>query len=281
MPNKVLIYPERMRDLYKILYLGDVVGRPARKYLKAKLGYIKQLYGLDFIIANGENAAAGAGINLRSIRDLQGAGVDVITLGDHVFDRDFVTESKNFVDLSMICVPCNTVTPIVGAQFVKIVKAKISVGVCIVLGRQFMKIPAHCPFKKLDEMLDTYRHTVDIFITEIHAEATSEKVAYGWHADGRADVVVGTHTHVQTADETILPNGTAYITDLGMCGAHKSVIGRDIGAVLDSFINGHKRRLDIAEDDLRLNGCIIEYDRANKHVSNINRFCFQDQIKSL
>ncbi len=265
-----------MQHIFKILYLGDIVGRPARKFLKTKLARIKKLYAIDLIIANGENAAAGAGINLRSIRDLYNAGIDIITLGDHVSDRDFITESKGMIDLSTICVPCNTSAPIEGIKFVNVKKNNISVGVCVVLGRHFMKIPSSCPFKKFDEMIDGHRHMVDIFISEIHAEATSEKIAYGWYADGRADLVVGTHTHVQTADERILPKNTAYITDLGMCGAHKSVIGRDINTVLDSFITGHKQRLNIAADDVRLNGCIVEFDTVNKCMMKIERFSYKD-----
>lgn len=265
-----------MCGLFKILFLGDIVGRPARKYLKSNLCRVKELYNIDVVIADGENAAAGAGINLRSIRDLRGAGIDIITLGDHVFDRDFIKESKDVIDLSTICVPSNTITPIDGLQFVKIEKNGITVGVCTVLGRHFMKVPVSCPFKRFDEIFDKYRHSVDILVTEIHAEATSEKIAYGWYVDGRADLVVGTHTHVQTADERILPNGTAYITDLGMCGAHKSVIGRNINTVLDSFITGRKQRLEIAEEDIRLNGCIAEFDPERKCMAKISRLSYGD-----
>ena len=265
-----------MYGLFKILYLGDVVGRPARRYLKSNLARVKKDFSIDLVVINGENAAAGSGINLRSIRDLLGAGADIITLGDHVLDRDFIKESKDMVDLSVVCVPCNTAAPIEGTQFVRVEKGGASIGVCIMLGKQFMKIPATCPFKKLDEMLDKHRRMVDIFVSEIHAEVTSEKIAYGWYADGRADAIVGTHTHVQTSDEAILPKGTAYISDLGMCGAHKSVIGRDISAVIDSFVTGRKQRLEVAEEDVRLNGCIIDFDLSEKKVSKISRFSFKD-----
>lgn len=264
-----------MQDFFRILFLGDIVGRPARKFLNLHLPSIKEKHSLDLIIANGENATSGAGINLKSIKELKNSGIDIITLGDHVLDRDFISENKENANLSCVCVPCNMETAINASNFVVANKNGISVGVCVVLGRQFMKIPATCPFKRFDEMFNGYRSLVDIFIAEIHAEATSEKIAYGWYVDGRASVAVGTHTHVQTADEAILPNGTAYITDLGMCGAHKSVIGRDINAVLDSFITGHKQRLKIAEEDLRINGCIVDFDRSTKKAIKIFRFSYK------
>lgn len=257
---------------FRILYLGDVVGRPARKFLGTRLHKIREIYNIDLVIANGENATSGAGINLKSIHELRSAGIGIITLGDHVFDRDFISEAKNISDLSNICVPCNLESSINCSNFVTFTLNNIKIGVCIVLGRQFMKIQASCPFKKFDEMFEKYHQDVDIFILEVHAEATSEKIACGWYVDGRADVILGSHTHVQTADERILPKGSAYITDLGMCGAHKSVIGRDIGAVLESFLTGEKHRLCIADEDLRLNGCIIDFDLMTKKPVKIVRF---------
>jgi metallophosphoesterase (TIGR00282 family) len=233
---------------------------------------VREINGIDLVIANGENATSGAGINLKAIRELSAARIDIITLGDHVFDRDFCSEAKTPHDLSNVCVPCNLESKINCLDFVIRESGGIKVGVCVVLGRQFMKLQASCPFKKFDEMFAQHRASVNIFALEIHAEATSEKIACGWHADGRAGLIVGSHTHVQTADECILPNGTAYITDLGMCGAHKSVIGRDIHTVLENFIGGTRGKLIIADEDLRLNGCIIDFDRSSKRAVKISRF---------
>lgn len=233
---------------------------------------MREINGIDLVIANGENATSGAGINLKAIRELNSSGIDIITLGDHALDRDFCGESKTSHDFSNVCVPCNLESKINCSDFVIRESGGIKFGVCVVLGRQFMKLQASCPFKKFDEMLARYGIFVDIFALEIHAEATSEKIACGWYVDGRAGLVIGSHTHVQTADERILPNGTAYITDLGMCGAHKSVIGRDIHTVLENFIGGTKSRLVIADEDLRLNGCIIDFDRSSKRAIKISRF---------
>ncbi|MDR0715527.1 MAG: YmdB family metallophosphoesterase [Puniceicoccales bacterium] len=263
---------DKMQESLRILYLGDIVGRPARKFLGERLPHIREVNNIDLVIANGENATSGAGINLKSIRELKAARVDVITLGDHVLDRDFCTEADEVRDLGKICIPCNLESKINCPKFVTCEIGGIKVGICIVLGRQFMKLHVSCPFKKFDEMFAQYGNSVDIFALEIHAEATSEKIACGWHADGKASLIVGSHTHVQTADDCILPHGTAYITDLGMCGAHRSVIGRDISSVLESFIDGTRCKLAIAEEDLRLNGCIVDFDPTTKHPKKISRF---------
>lgn len=254
------------------MYLGDIVGRPARKFLGERLPHMREVNNVDLVIANGENATSGAGINLKAIHELGAARVDIITLGDHVLDRDFCGEAKEGHDFSNVCIPCNLENNIKCPDFVVGECGGIKVGVCVVLGRQFMKLQVSCPFKKFDEMFAKYGASVDIFVLEIHAEATSEKIACGWYADGKAGLVVGSHTHVQTADERILPNGTAYITDLGMCGAHRSVIGRDISSVLESFVNGTRCKLAVAEEDLRLNGCIVDFDRVTKSATKISRF---------
>jgi metallophosphoesterase (TIGR00282 family) len=261
-----------MRKSFRVLYLGDVVGRPARRFIGERLPHIREICEIDFVIADGENATSGAGINLKSIRELNAAKIDVITLGDHVFDRDFYSEANGERDLGRICAPCNLENAANCQDFVLCEIDGLRIGVCLVLGRQFMKLQATCPFKKFDEMFARYGTSVDIFFLEIHAEATSEKIALGWYVDGKASVVVGSHTHVQTADERILPGGTAYMTDLGMCGANKSVIGRDISAVIDSFICGTRRRLDVADEDLQLHGCIVDFDRTTKRATKIAKF---------
>ncbi|MDR1255374.1 MAG: YmdB family metallophosphoesterase [Puniceicoccales bacterium] len=265
-----------MRGSFKILYLGDIVGRPARKFLLERLPHIRETNGIDLVIANAENATSGAGINLKSLRELRSAQIDVLTLGDHALDRDFCTGADENRDLGNVCAPCNLENGPRCPDFVICESSGIKVGVCVVLGKHFMKLRASCPFKKFDEMLAKYGPSVDIFILEVHAEATSEKIACGWYGDGKAGLIVGTHTHVQTADECILPHGTAYITDLGMCGAHRSVIGRDISAVLESFVNGARCKLVIADEDLRLKGCIVDFDRATKRAIKISRFVHLD-----
>ncbi|MDR2779041.1 MAG: TIGR00282 family metallophosphoesterase [Puniceicoccales bacterium] len=259
-----------MSYLLKILYLGDLVGRPARECIVKNLSGIKKIYDIDVIIANAENATSGAGLTREHAEVLHCAGIDLITLGDHVWDRHGF--ERDIEDLEYVCRPANLSMGCPGRSFITSIKNGIKIGVCIFLGQQFMKIHASCPFEAMERILQNNGGDVDILLAEIHAEATSEKIAFGWNFDGKVTGIVGTHTHVQTSDERILPNGTAYITDLGMCGPHESVIGREILPVLHNMKFGMPQKFEVASNDIRLNGVILTIDSHSRLATKIVRF---------
>ncbi len=240
----------------RILILGDVVGRPGRSFLKSRLPEYKNAEKVDFCLANGENAAGGAGLTAKTAKEIQSAGVDAITLGDHVWDQ------KNFEneidDLEFVCRPANLPASNPGRDRLLIRRGDLTLGIFTVLGRSFMGPKADCPFRVADRLIGELAEKADLLICEIHAETTSEKESIGWHLDGRVQVVFGTHTHVPTADGRILPKGTAYQTDLGMTGPRESVLGRDVASCLDRFLNGMPKRCPVAEGDLGMQGCIVD-----------------------
>jgi metallophosphoesterase (TIGR00282 family) len=240
----------------QLLFLGDIVGAPGRTVLQNELPRLRESLGLDWIVVNGENSAGGSGITRSIAADLVRAGVDVITLGDHTWDqRGFENE---IAATPRLCRPANLPRRCPGDSYL-IANAADGTRLLVftVLGRQFMGPKADCPFETCDRLLDELAGRFDYAFVEIHAEATSEKIALGWYLDGRVAAVVGTHTHVATADVTVLPRGTAYQSDAGMCGPHTGVLGRDINAVLGRFLDGMPRRFPVATDDVRLNGCLV------------------------
>ncbi|MDR3143988.1 MAG: YmdB family metallophosphoesterase [Puniceicoccales bacterium] len=259
-----------MSPSLKILYLGDIVGRPAREFIGDRMRSIRTLNGIDVVIANAENVTSGSGINREHAEFLHGNGVDIITLGDHVWDRRGF--ECDIAHLDYVCRPANIPDECPGRDFAMMEKNGIKVGVSVVLGRHFMKIDATCPVRAMENILRKRGNSVDIFIAEIHAEATAEKIAFGWNFDGRVAAIIGTHTHVPTADDRILPNGTAYVTDIGMCGPHASVIGRDISQVLQSIKYGMPQKFEVATDDVRLNGVLLTIDAASGLARKISRF---------
>ena len=215
--------------MLKLLFIGDIVGRPGRDILAEKLPRVRTEHGIDFVIANGENAAAGAGITGVLAKSILGCGVDAITLGDHVWDqRGWENE---IVEIEHVCRPANLPKSNPGWDHLIIEKRGFRLAGFTVLGRSFMGMKADCPFLCADRMIAQLKGQADAIIVEIHAEATSEKIALGWHLDGRVTAVLGTHTHVPTADGRVLPGGTAYISDVGMTGPRGGVIGvkREIG----------------------------------------------------
>ena len=224
----------------------------------------------DFIIVNGENAAAGSGINASITREIIAAGADAVTLGDHTWDqRGFENDLPN---LEKICRPANLPEENPGATHLVLTAPDgFRLLVFTVLGQTFMGPKTSCPFRCAEKKLSELAGTYDAALVEIHAEATSEKVALGRFLDGRAAAVVGSHTHVATADECILPAGTAYQTDAGMCGPHSGVIGRETQAVLGRFLDGRPRRFEIAEGEVQLNGCLITYDETQKKAVAVER----------
>lgn len=253
-----------VHGMIKLLFVGDIVGRPGREIVLSELGVMRAEHALDFVIANAENAAAGAGITGTIARTLLSAGVDVITLGDHVWDqKGFESEIS---ELERVCRPANLPPGCPGRAHVIVEKSGFRLAVFTVLGRQFMALKADCPFRTADSLVASLidEGGADGIFVECHAEATSEKQALGWHLDGRAVAVVGSHTHVATADFAVLPKGTAFGCDVGMTGSHESVLGREIAPVIARFIDGMPRRLEVAEKDVRISGVIVEYDPASR-----------------
>ena len=256
-----------MNGVISFLFVGDIVGRPGRDILTARLATLRAQWQLDFVIANGENSAAGSGITGGLAREILAAGVDAITLGDHVWDqKGFESEISS---LDRLCRPANLPAICPGRDRLIVEKNGFRLGLFTVLGRNFMGQKADCPFAAADRVLGELASQCDAVFVEAHMEATSEKIALGWYLDGRAAAVVGTHTHVPTADATVLPKGTAYLTDAGMTGPYESVLGRDIRAVINRFLDGMPRRFDVASGDVRISGAVVRYDPAVRRAVSI------------
>jgi metallophosphoesterase (TIGR00282 family) len=260
----------------KLLFIGDIVGQPGRRAVTQLLPKLRQEHRLDFVIANGENSAGGSGITPRTAEEIFSAGVDVITSGDHLWDQKEVMEllanEKRF--LRPLNYPPGTpgrggaIFPIPnpGSQ----TRDPMLIGVVNVQGRTFMP-PLENPFLlALDEVKRLRQQTRIIFV-DFHAEATSEKIAFARMLDGEASAVVGTHTHVQTADEQIFPGGTAYLSDAGFTGPHESVLGREIEPVLKRFLTGMPQRFEVAKDRVLLHGAVIDIDDASGKAVKIQR----------
>jgi metallophosphoesterase (TIGR00282 family) len=246
--------------MLKLLFIGDIVGRPGRAIVEERVPRIRRELGIDFVIANGENAAAGAGITGLIANSLLEAGIDAITLGDHVWDqRGWENE---IAGIDRVCRPANLPAACPGWDHVVIGSRGFRVAVFTVLGRQYMNMKADCPFLTSDRMLERLKGQADAIVVEIHAEATSEKQALGWHLDGRVTAVLGTHTHVPTADARVLPKGTAFMCDVGMTGPYASVLGREVAPVVARFMDGMPRRFEVATEDVRISAALVEIDPA-------------------
>lgn len=253
--------------MIRILFIGDIVGRPGRDKIATWVVRLRQKHNLDFIVANGENAAAGAGITGSIARTLLEQGIDAITLGDHVWDqRGWEHEIDEF---ERVCRPANLPESSPGRDHVILKKGKFRLAVFTVLGRTFVNMKGECPFLAADAMLakTVGADAADAALVEIHAEATSEKIALGWHLDGRAAAVLGTHTHVPTADAEVRPKGTAFITDVGMTGPYHGVLGREVEPVVSRFMDGMPRRFAVASEDVRLSGALVDYDPETKRAT--------------
>lgn len=253
----------------KILFIGDVVGSPGREAIKQLLPGLKQEYALDFVIANAENAAGGSGITSKVAKDLFDSGVNVLTSGDHIWKKSEIFEI--ITQEERILRPLNfpSGAPGSGATVFKTDKGK-KVGVVNIQGRVFMEA-LESPFKTALAACEKLSQETKVIIVDIHAEATSEKVALGWYLDGKASAILGTHTHIQTADEKILPKGSAYITDAGMTGPYNSVIGRKIEDVLERFLTSVPVRFGVAEEDIQLHGVVMDIDESTGKANSIIR----------
>jgi metallophosphoesterase (TIGR00282 family) len=248
--------------------IGDIVGRSGRRAVKDNLpGLIREL-AVDFVIANGENAAGGNGITREIVRELYKLGVNVITMGNHVWHNKDIF---SFIDQdSRIIRPANYPPGAPGQGFGIYEVSNIKVAVINLSGRVFMP-SLDCPFRKVDEILSCITEKARIVVVDFHAEATSEKIALGWYLNGRVSAVCGTHTHVQTADERVLPGGTAYITDLGMTGPRDSVIGVETKLVLEKFYTQMPRRFEVASGLYQFNGVVLEIDTDTGKALTIER----------
>lgn len=254
----------------RILFLGDVVGEPGRIALYKALPELRSEYALDAIVVNGENAAGGKGIIPRLAREFMENGVNVITLGDHVWDQsDLITwlpEAPNVLR------PFNLQpgTPGFGSCIIATPAGRL--GVLCLQGRTFMRPGAENPYTQgYDEALRLREAGAEALLVDFHGETTSEKIAMGYRLDGVASAVIGTHTHVQTGDERILPGGTAYLTDAGMCGSRDGVIGRDAGCVLQGLITNLPNRFPIAGFPAMVNGVVVTVDKATGKATSIER----------
>ncbi len=255
----------------KILFLGDIVGRPGRDAVRARVQELRAELGLDLIVANAENAAAGAGLTAVLATELLAAGLDVLTLGDHVWDqRNF---DADIGGLERVCRPANLPAQCPGRTYIVAKSASgFRLGVFTVLGRNFINMKSDCPFATADKLLREHGAEADAWIVEAHMEATSEKVALGWYLDGRCAAVLGSHTHIPTADTTLRPRGTAYQSDLGMSGPYASVIGRNVQTAIARFLDGMPRKSEVAEGDVRLCGCLLEIESATGLAAKAERF---------
>ncbi len=255
--------------MMKIFFAGDIVGKPGRKAVSELYPALKAERGIDLFIANAENAAGGSGITKKIVYELHDAGVDIITLGDHAWKNkdvfNVIEENRHLLR------PANFPpgSPGCGSTVVTL-DNNIRVGVINLVGRVFMN-PVDCPFRAADREIAELRDKTDMIVVDMHAEATSEKQAIGWYLDGRVSAVLGTHTHVATADERILAKGAAYITDVGMTGPHKSVLGREIEPVLKMFITHRPSFFTVAKHDLSLNGVVVEIDESTGRALAIER----------
>jgi len=253
----------------KVLFIGDIVGAPGRRVIKELVPEIKDKESIELVIANGENSAGGSGITPQIAEELFGYEVDVITSGDHIWKRKEITEEleSNPYILRPLNYPKGV--PGNGSCIIK-TKEGIKVGVMNLIGRVFMDA-VECPFRVGMSEVEKLRKTTPIIIVDIHAEATSEKIALSYYFDGLISALCGTHTHVPTADEKVTEKGTAYITDVGMTGPHKSVIGRQVEQILTRFITQLPTRFQMAEEDLRLQGVILDIDEKTGKTIAIKR----------
>jgi len=254
----------------RILALGDIVGRPGRQVVHQKLPGIVREKQIDFVIANGENIAGGSGITQNLFHKLRSYGVDVITLGDHIYKKVDIIPTLDSSE--RIVRPANLSPQAAGRTFTVVTtNSGVAVGVFSLLGRIFMSLPADDPFAAANRVLNEIPKNVRVCVCDVHAEATSEKIALGHWLDGRCSLIFGTHTHVPTADAKILPGGSAFITDLGMCGPYDSVLGRRKDRVVKFMSTNMPAPFDVATNDVRLSGVVAEIDSETGRAISIER----------
>lgn len=258
--------------MINILFIGDVNGRPGRGALKALLPKIVKDKSVDFVIANGENSAAGFGITDKTFEELLAAGVQAVTLGNHVYDKKEIIPALEHDERLIRPANLPEGNPGRGSSIFTIEKSgrKINIGVISLIGRVFM-LPVDCPFKAADRLIAEMKPNAPVIIVDIHAEATSEKQAMGFYLDGRASAVIGTHTHVQTADERVFAGGTAFISDAGMTGPFDSVIGVQKDIIIRRFLKSMPEKFELSDGDVRLNAVVVSVDETTGKSTSIER----------
>ena len=250
-----------------ILFIGDIVGRPGRSFLKIRLKDIVAENKIDLVIGNGENVAGGVGITKSTYEDLINSGVEIITMGNHTWSKkeliDFIEDAGSLVR------PANYPPGTPGKGYILLKRKNSRIAVINLCGRVYMEA-IDCPFRAVDNILEEIKDSADIVIVDFHAEATSEKQALGWYLDGRVTAVLGTHTHVQTADERILPKGTGYITDVGMTGPYDSILGVEKDIIIKKFLTVMPGKFEVAEGKVIFSGIVLEINEESK-LKNIKR----------
>jgi 2',3'-cyclic-nucleotide 2'-phosphodiesterase len=266
--------------MIRILFIGDIVGRPGRELVRTGLHGLVDHYRADLVIANVENAAAGFGITREIGDQLLEYGVDVMTSGNHIWDKK---EALDYIGAEpRLLRPTNYPAGAPGnGTYLARTRDGQPVGVVNAMGRVFM-LNIDDPFRATLREIEALKQRTRIVFVDFHAEATSEKIAMGWHLDGKATAVVGTHTHVQTADERILPKGTAYLTDVGMTGPHDSIIGVEVEPALNRFLTALPQKFETATGNPRLNAVLVEADEASGRATDVERITLSaDEVREL
>ena len=257
----------------RIAMVGDVIGRPGRAAFAKYTAQLRKEKKIDIVIVNGENSAGGKGVTRTSLDELLHAGADIVTSGNHIWDKKDVLE---FIDQEPFLIrPANYPDGTPGKGWCVYPWRAKNIGVMNLSGRAFMP-PMDCPFQKVEDILNELKKECDIILLDFHAETTSEKMAMGWYLDGRVNAVVGTHTHIQTADERILPNGTAYITDLGMVGPWDSVLGVKTDIIIQKFTTGMPVRFDLAAGPNVYSAVILDIDETSNKTVGIERILIKE-----
>jgi 2',3'-cyclic-nucleotide 2'-phosphodiesterase len=255
--------------MLRLLFLGDVIGEPGRKAVIEMVPKFKPAWGIDFVVVNGENAAAGRGITGKITIDLLRAGVAVVTSGDHIWDQK---EVMSYIETEpRLLRPINYPPGTPGRGSIVLETAKGKVGVINVQGRTFMQPSLENPFRFVEDEVRRLRAEAHVILVDMHAETTSEKIAMGRFLDGKVSVVAGTHTHVQTADEQIFPGGTAFICDAGMCGPTESVLGREIQPIIQRFVSSMPVNFPVAKGEVKLHGILVDVDPLTGKAKSIRR----------
>ena len=258
----------------RILFIGDIVGEPGRTAVARHLPEIRDRHKVDLVVANAENAAGGLGVTLALVGALRAVGVQVFTMGNHVWRKSDMV--KNISGMPDVVRPANYPegTPGRGSLLFTLPDGRTA-GIVNLMGRVFME-PLRCPFLQADAEIAALSRQTKVILVDIHAEASSEKVALGWYLDGRCSAVLGTHTHVQTADEWVMPHGTAYITDAGMCGPYHSVIGMDTNTVIEKFLTSMPRKFEVAGGPVIFSAVLVDADEITGRAQSIKSFLLRD-----
>jgi metallophosphoesterase (TIGR00282 family) len=259
----------------RILFIGDIVGPPGVTFLRQALPVLREREGLDLVIANAENAANGSGLTPNLYRRIREAGVDLVTLGDHAYKKQDI--ARTLESDAAICKPANFPPDAPGRDFViGAARDGTPVAAFCVLGRTFMR-PVDCPFRAADRVLHEIGDRARCIVADVHAEATADKYLLGHYLKGRVSAVLGTHTHVPTADEQLLPGGTAFVSDVGMTGPYDSILGRRIDRVLSTAVTFVPSAFDVAEGDPRLAGAVVDVDAATGRATAIRRLMLDEK----